>query len=366
MTLILDDPFAPAPASADMFDDPDKPTRGDRWLTGGRYRYPNRDGSHHKGGWTRTTNITGAISDAFGLRDWELRNLLCGIAIDPSIYADAVALAAGKANADLKPYMDQVHALLDRAKEVAGGNAGSDHGNREHLMVEAFHKDLPHEMDADQQVRLALYRQAMRDAQLAPVPGMQERRVMLEAYNVCGTLDNVLRCLRYGVDYVGDLKSQRRFWSWMEVEAQEGGYANADAMWEADGDGGRWVDMPAVDRDRAVVLWVPRPDPESGEGPRAEVLQVDIERGWSTFKLAHAVYTRRAEAKSARQAVSGLAWTPAPPVARVEWYSRLIGAVESREEGSRLVAEARAAGVWCDALADVARIVAQRLTLTKN
>ena len=352
-TLDLEDPFADPVTLA-------VPQR-DRWLSGGRYRYPNRDGSHHSGGWTRVTNITGAISDAFGLRDWELRNLLCGIALDATIYADAVRLAAraGNVNADLKPYMEQVRDLLDRAKEAAGGNRGSDHGTREHAMVEAYHRDLPYEADVDARHRLRLYAEAMAGAQLTPVPGMQERRVMIEWANACGTLDNVLQCLVYAIRYVGDLKTQRKFWTWLEVEAQQAAYNHADAMWETTPDGGRWIDMPEVDRGRAAILWVPRP--ELDEVPRAEVRQVDTERGWDSFRLGCAIYTRRSEAKSTKQAISGLGWTPAPPVPRMEWYARLIASVDTMEDGQRVCAEARAAGVWCPALADVAQVAVERI-----
>lgn len=356
---VIDDPFATA---EDV-----KPERGSRWLSGGRYRYPNRDGSAHKGGWTRVTNLVGAIADSYALREWELRNFAAGTVLDPTIYPDLVRLVheVGGDAAGLKPHQDRVDDLLGRAKAAAGGNEGSDWGTREHKMVEAYHLDLTEPRDLDARKRLRLYVTALAEAQLKPVPGMQERKVMIEWANACGTLDNVLECIRSGWLHIGDLKTQRKFWTWLEVEAQLAGYANATAMW----DDARecWTDMPAgLNKEQAAVLWVPNPTRPEDDGTmpevRAEVRQVDIERGWDTFRLAHKVYTRRSEAKSARQVVSGIrGWNPVPALHSVERYARRFATVETQAEGSALVMEAWSNGAWCNVLSDAASRAAERL-----
>jgi hypothetical protein len=65
------------------------PPAGDGIITGGRYRLPRRDGSHKPRGWQRVSNLVSAYSDQFGLRMWELGEVLQGICMDPKLYHQA-------------------------------------------------------------------------------------------------------------------------------------------------------------------------------------------------------------------------------------------------------------------------------------
>lgn len=350
----LDDPFA-TPAESRVS------TRSEI-ITGGRYRLPNLDGSPRKGGWQRVTNLVGAFSDQYGLRMWEIEQGLRGVAWDHTLYTEMVDSFAQEMDKDTRRAW--VSDFLERAKDSAKANAGRDFGNHRHAVVELHHAGLPLGVQNSLSRRhVKLYADALVRHRLQAMPGMQERRVLVESLEACGTLDNILTDMVTGLLHIGDLKTQKRFWTWLEIAAQEACYANADAIWDAEA--GCWVEMPKVSRDVGMVLWMPREHP-SGE-PQVDIYEVDIKAGWETAKLAYRVVKDRAAGKRARNPRGWL--RPAPPMTDLERYAALFAGVDSMAEGRSLVAEARRKGVWCTELADCARLALQRiqgLTSTKN
>lgn len=353
MTVTLDaDPFA---TPADMA----KPAK-DSIITGGRYRLPNRDGSHKAGGWQRMTNLVSAFSDQKALHDWSTTTTLAGLAITPALVEELRALIArvGAEPADVKAHRADILDLAERAKDAAGGGRGRERGNRIHELVEADHRDIPYVATAEERVLIALHRKALTEANLRPVPGLQERIVLLERYGACGKFDDVLECLITGLFHIGDTKTQKRFWTFQEVEAQLAGYAHSDAIWSVEA--GAWEDWPVeVDRTQGAVLWAPLVELEDGTTEiRTELKRIDLERGWDTLQIAYRNVCRRSEAKSARQAVSGAPWRP---VSLVEVYGRRFASVATVTEGAALVAECKRRGVWGPELAQSARAAADRV-----
>lgn len=366
MSIMDSDPFEDAFADPAPLDEQPTPYGVVRR---GRYMLPNRDGSPRGRattknpmggkGWMRVTNLVSAYSDQYALRMWEIEQALRGVAMDPAAYADLVAaLPAWDTLADRYALRGEVEEFLERLKGITGADAGSRHGGARHAMVEGHHAGLPeHHHAPDARRHLALYVSAMQRHRLRALEGMQERIVLVEALEACGRLDNVVECLAAGELLVADLKTQRQFWTGLEVSAQLACYANAVAMWDADA--GRWVDMPRVSTTTALVAWMPR-ETEDGE-PRVDILDVDITAGWRTARRAYEVVQDRAAAKSAR--TPRLRLRPAPPVTETERYAARFAAVETLAEGSALVAECRTAGVWGPELAQSAAKAKARLEL---
>jgi hypothetical protein len=114
-----------------------------------------------------------------------------------------------------------------------------------------------------------------------------------------------------------------------------------------------------VNREVALILWMPRV--EAPEEPHVDIWAVDTVEGWETAKRAYAVVQDRAQAKSVKNPGAWL--RPAPPVTDLERYAARFAAVETIAEGSQLVAEARAAGVWCEALAQSAQAAYERVAV---
>lgn len=368
MSTDIEDPFALADDARVGAPDPNAV------ITGGRYRLPRRDGTHKPYGWQRVSNLVSAYSDQFGLRMWELGEVLQGIGMAPDLM-DQVVLAQLHLM-DRAQRKEWVEKFIEHAKEASGGNAGSNHGSMRHESVEALHTGLGYaHRDAGTRRALVLYQEALKRHGLVALEGMQERIVLVEELEACGRIDNILedrRALELDIQMrpevggsgnqgplcVADLKTQRRFWTWLEIKAQQACYNHAVAMWDAAA--GIWVDMPPVSRETALILWMPRVE-GTDEEPHVDIWEVDTVAGWETAKRAHEVVKDRARAKSAKNPGAWL--RPAPPVTDLERYAARFAAVETIAEGSQLVQEARAAGVWCEALAQTARAAYERVTV---
>lgn len=337
-------------------------------ITAGRYRLPNRDGSPKKGGWQRVTNLCAAISDQFGLRVWEIEQVITAFAARPALATEARALLMRISDVPKMERRAAIETFLEKCKGISGGNEGSVFGNHRHSIVEADHLLLPAPAtDGYGRRHLSLYKTALVRNDLEAMPGMQERRVLVEDLGAIGTLDNILHDLRTGGFHIGDLKTQKRFWTFLEVAAQLACYARAVAMWEptdpAHPRAGRWVDMPKVDLEKAFILWMPRepatPEERAGWEPHVDVYEVDIVAGWETAKLCHAVIGDRAGGKRKGEPRAWL--RPARSLTDTEMYAARIAAVETREDGAALVKEIKGKGLWSPELAGEARAAAIRL-----
>lgn len=357
-TVDIDDPFArPVGNRAEV-------------ITGGRYRLPNLDGTPKEGGWQRVSNLVGAYSDQFALRLWELEQMAFGIKVDYSLYRELLdADLAGMNRDDRKRW---VEAFTERCKVASGGAEGTLFGINRHTLVEDYHAGLPTGITNGSAARrhLSLYASALVRHKLRAVEGMQERRILVQSLEVVGTLDNVLEDLLTGLLHIGDLKTQKRFWTFLEIAAQLATYAHGDAMW--DPILGMWVEMPKVSLDLAHVLWMPRVAPcafgctrtcehPPGE-PRVDIYNVDIKKGWATAQRAYEVVKDRSEAKGSKAPWGWL--RPAPSISDTERYAAMFAAVESIQEGAALVAECKARGIWSEVLADCARTARERIEST--
>lgn len=356
------------PDVADPFADPGEvlQEKRNRIITAGRYRLPMRDGNPKKGGWQRVTNLVGAYADQYGLRLYEIGAVLEGLRAAPELFAEVARTPFETMSKAHK--REWVERFTERAKEAARANEGMHFGNMRHAQVEDEHAGtLPASApDAFARQHLSLYRSALVRHQLRALPAMQERRVLISELDAIGTLDNVLEDLVTGLLHIADLKTIKRFWSFLEIAAQLACYAHAEAMWEPtrgsdDPLAGRWVDMPKVNLDLGLVLWMPREHP-SGE-PAVDVYEVDIKAGWETAKLARKIVLDRAAAKRVKNPRGWL--RAAPEVTATERYAARFAAVETAAEGSALVKECVEAGVWSDILAECARDAKARIAARK-
>jgi hypothetical protein len=360
-TIDLDDPFAtPEQLAAPIVD-------RKKLITAGRYRLPNRDGSEKKGGWQRVTNLCSAISDQFGLRTWETEQIIIAAAVGPfgAVEARMRELFAAMGAMDKSTKRLEIELFLDFCKGISGGDEGAKFGTGRHSLVEADHLGIPPAAsDGYARQHMYLYRNALERNALSAASGMQERRVLVEELEAVGTLDNIVHDLDTGGRHIADLKTTKKFWTWLEVGAQLACYANAVAMWEPSTTepdnprAGHWADMPPVSKEIAMVLHMPR------EATQVDVYEVDIVAGWKTAQLCREVVLDRAGGKRAK---NPRAWLrEARPITLVERYAARFHAVETDAEGRALVAEAKAKGVWCQVLADEAKNAYERLAPTRN
>ena len=363
MTVDIDDPFATP--------DESRVTARADVISRGRYMLPRRDGSKKPRGWQRVSNLVSAFSDQFGLRMWEIEQTLRGVSASHELYTELRDVDLDGMDKDARKLW--VERFMERCKSAAMADIGARFGNHRHAVVEGLHAGLPLGVQNSYTRRhLSLYQASLIRNRLRVLEGMQERRILVESLEVVGTLDNILEDMLTGLLHIADLKTQRKFWTWLEISAQLACYAHGDAMW--DNETGTWVDMPKLDLSVGMVLWMPRIPPclfgctgtcdhAPGE-PIVDVYEVDIVRGWETAKLARQVVLDRAQAKNASDPRGWI--RQAAPISATERYAALFAACDSVAEGRALVAEVKAKGLWGPALADAASMAKDRLTSTKN
>ena len=369
------DPFmSPAQAAAAHDEDPAVPR-------GGRYRLPaltivrDGEGGKHlftgtgpkKGGRQRVTTLVKAIGDARALDLWHQRQLLYGIAKRHDYFDLLCSIVSTTFDpVILKNELDRLAGLVLSA---AGADEGTTLGTAFHGFTEAQDLGLMHYARKVWHGKIKNYSDGLRAQGLVPVTEYVERIVVVERYNLAGTLDRILMDeATEGMPLlIGDLKSQKKFWTWLEIAAQLAAYAMADAMW--DRAKMQFVEMPAVAQEEAVVAWMPingaMPDSSahqvtSTEDPDGvDFFRVDLEKGREALELCWQVDRMRSDAKSVHQ-TWGLP-RAAPAVAVTEAFARRLDSVGTPAEGSAVWTEIVKAGMGEDAaLLSLAAEVAQR------
>jgi hypothetical protein len=336
------DPFATATSLGDEDNDPER-------ITAGRYRLPDlkvtvdgqliTDGPR-KGGWQRVTTMVKAIADARALDLWHQRQLLIGLVLREDLYDLACATVSGRKLDGTDPTLrEDLEDLATRILLAAASDVGANLGTAFHGFSEAQDLGMMHYARRRWHGKLANYRSGLDAHRLRVIPELVERRVVVLEYGLAGTLDRVVEDLVANCLRIGDLKSQKRFWTWMEISAQLAAYQSADAMW--DRKSLSYVQFPKVADDLAVVAWVPEDHPE--EPDRVDFFDVDLEKGRKVLRLSHEVDRLRAEFRSRGQTVGLL--RPLPAMTEVESYARRLDAVETLSEGSAVWGEITARGL---------------------
>lgn len=366
------DPFVSASAAKALHDeDPER-------ITAGRYRLPDLtwstlDGSlstgdaPRKGGWQRVTTMVKAIGDARALDLWHQRMLVLGFVKRPDLYDLACATVAtleatGAPAGELREAMEKIS---NKVLAAVGADEGANLGTAFHGFTEAQDLGMMHYARRVWHGKLANYRDGLHAQGLAVEPTLIERKIVVLRYGLAGTLDRILADTVHRTYRIGDLKSQKKFWTWLEIAAQMAAYAMADAMW--DRAKRCYVDMPLVDQDEAVVAWMPvvHPDgqtehPTPGAADNVDFFSVDLERGRAALDLCSQVDKMRSEAKSVKQTWGLL--RPAPHLAAVEAFAARLDEVASPAEGSAVWSEIVKAGLGDSAeLREIAAQVNRRL-----
>lgn len=267
----------------------------------GRYRLPHPVTGKEQS-WQRVTTFARMASDGFGLEQWKLRMALKGASLRP----DLVALAA---SLDAKKDAKRLNALVEQAREAAGGSAAANLGTAIHALTEtvdlakdkrAALSDVPVAQRSD----VAAYLDCLDAHGIVVVPEMVERITCVPAYEVAGTLDRGLEItrsgritlrsgrtvtLRSGEHVIGDVKTGKDLSHGEgEIAVQLHSYAqgvNEAGVWDHGSQ--RWADVPKVRGDVAFVMHVP-----AGTGT-CTLYVIDLDMGREAAKLCVAVRAGR-------------------------------------------------------------------------
>lgn len=214
----------------------------------GRYIFPDPPGyKRNKGakpGFMRMTNLASAFSDQIRLQKWRERMILMGIREDEGLLFDELA-ALPLERMDPSEARKTLERFAGQAADRAGAGIGARRGTARHLMVQILMEQGT--VTGHRRMRLQLHSllEALERHGLEPISGHSERRVCNPRYHVIGTLDLRVRDKATGEEGVLDLKTQRSFWSYLEIAGQQFGYDSAPWMWEGPyGPAGSWVEAP--------------------------------------------------------------------------------------------------------------------------
>lgn len=241
--------------------------------------------------WTRVTTVASTLSDRYGLEAWAQRNTVLGIAARPDLYA----LAASCVPED----KDQLNTIVKDAQEAAKSRSGANLGTALHKILERIDSGEDLDVPAPWRGDVDAYCNALADNGITVHPEYMERIVVLPNAKVAGTLDRLVTI--DGALTVADLKTGADVvtYGMNDIAIQLALYANAQFMWDGDGDPKRdqygryllpWPDsdttyipMPPVDKTRALVIHLP-----VGEGV-CNLHWVDIDAGKEAARLAFSV-----------------------------------------------------------------------------
>ena len=226
-------------------------TRRDRY---GRYLVVPPDGGKPVG-YTRATTIAKTLVDTSSLMAWGVRRTAIGLSRRPDILAQI--------DADLDK--QTLNRLCAAAKEAGGATIRRDLGTALHSILERSWTDSAYRPPAAHQADVDAVHQALRDAHLNVVEGMNERIVVNDRHKIAGTFDLILED-KFGRLFIADIKTGSSVnYGALGFAVQLSIYATADNLYTqgaaADGSDDIRQPLPDVSTDLAVIIHV---EPGSG------------------------------------------------------------------------------------------------------
>jgi hypothetical protein len=236
----------------------------------------------------RATTIAGALDDSYGLNGWKMRNVLIGAVLRPEKVAElskADDITTAPAN-----YLD---GYAEAFQVAAGGAEAREFGTAVHAWLEAV--DMGHVLPAQVpdmfRAHVTAYLTGLNRNCLVPRRSMSERIVFNEHANCIGTLDRVYS-LPDVTDALGDVKTSKTLdYEYLKAGIQLAIYAGASWMWDAGAN--RWVPMPPLRQDFAVLIHCPSNNPDS-----TTAVTFDLEACRAALDSALEVRAMRSQAKA--------------------------------------------------------------------
>ncbi len=345
--------------SADEFDSAgseEQPTRDDPMrpeAKRGRYTLPNPLTGKAKS-WMRVSNLIKKAENTYHLELWKQRNVAKGLAMRP----DFVEAAQGL---EVKADKDRLNRICERAQEIAGAYKMSDEGTALHKSTELadFAGGSVAPVKPDHQVRVQLYLDALKANGLTIPPGMIERVIVSQRYDVAGKFDRIYQ-LGDGSYVIGDLKTSDSLdLSFPAISAQLACYqdgVNSHGIW----DGSRYDDTIKVRTDFALVVHLPSTRNE------VTVYRVSLDAGHELNRVCVEVReSQKVKAKHVAAVFQADAYRASGATAEQDWL--ITGnACHTVDELMGVADRARFFGQYTERLANQFRILARELAVRQD
>jgi hypothetical protein len=265
-------------------------------VANGRYDFPAPPGTVRPSrGYMRCTRKASAFSDQIRLQKWRERLLQLGLREDEGLLFDELC-AEGLETMDPQAAKDWLEIHAQKAIDRAGGSVGGRRGTARHTMLQVKMETGVVTGHRTMRLQLESLFDALERHELDVLPGWSERIVCNPRYGIIGTLDLGVSCRCTGQIGILDLKTQRQFWSYLEITGQQEGYDSAPWVWEGPrSDEGHWVPAPQWDlvgveggiapgRRVALLAHMPQ-EPGPGQLP-VEIHEVDLTFGAEVMEVA--------------------------------------------------------------------------------
>ena len=226
-------------------------------------------GSTVRAPYTRASSLADYIEKDYGIRKWDIRNIVRGLGEREDLAACAGAIVdydkpSGKHELDL---------IADRAREQARSHSKADWGTAVHGYTDPGARRPPARMVPD----VDSYLEATRDFETVATSVF----IANDALMAAGTFDHIYRHLAWDDDRIVDKKTGRYDpFSWV---VQTAVYAYGEPYDPNTNTRPGWGGGRPPSQSEAIIAWIPR-----GEG-RTVLFALDLEAGWDMAQHAAAV-----------------------------------------------------------------------------
>lgn len=318
----------------------------------GQYRLPNPE-TGKLTSYTRASTVAKTLEDTWMLDAWAKRMMLIGLQRSLALQADLDQLITeypakentGNPARDLRTPLND---LSEEAQFRAGSKAAAEFGTATHAWCEWVDHGMGSVWDVPELFRpwVLGHRRAMAANGLTADPYWTERIVLNTRYGIAGTLDRLFWTHRREL-FLGDIKTSRGMdYSWLYFAIQLAIYHGASHMLSLDGTA--WEPMPALDPHTALVMHLPREEPEA-----ARIVPIDMRFG---AEALHAAMTVRRLRSSAEKRAGSVSYAlDSFPTEQRRWFAARFALETSRTEAEMATVWEQYSDIWTDELTEIGR-----------
>jgi hypothetical protein len=281
--------------------------------------------------YTRASSAAKTIEDTYNLELWARRNVVYGMAKDPSLVARVLGLGGSPHEWD-QDAKKEANAIAEAAATVAQAQRSADIGTAVHRMVERI--NLGEDVDGGPyQADLDAYRAAIDAMGWVIDPRYVECRMVCDELEMAGTCDLIVWDERRGYHHIADLKTGSTVeYAVLGHAAQLAAYANGD-LYNVEADTREEVDK--LHEGLGYIIHLP-----AGQG-RCDIYELDLMEGYGAAILANQVRNIRKSAKRWSTLMAGfIPPTRQPPLPTLGELRAMWATPDEGPDVSKILVEA--------------------------
>lgn len=317
----------------------------------GQYRLPHPE-TGKLTSYTRASTVAKTLEDTWMLDAWAKRMMLIGLQRSLALQADLEQMLSEFEAEDLtgNPARELRKPLNDLAKEAqfrAGSKAAAEFGSAVHAWCEwVDHGGWIWAVPDMFRPWVYAHRRVLAESGLFVDRNWTERIILNTQCGVAGTLDRLFWNHR-GQLFLGDIKTSRGMdYSWLYFAIQLAIYHGASHVLSLDGT--HWEPMPPLNPHSALVMHLPRDEPET-----SRLVPICMRFGAEALHTAMTVRRLRSSAEKSAQSVSYTVGSMSAEMAR--WHAARFAVETSQTEAEMAHVWDRYHDVWTDELTALGR-----------